>query len=444
MAEWKKVKLKEVLNQYRNTHWVEDKNYKQVTISQTGEVSYRGTKHGSQIGRKRQFIIDLKNHPNTLIFIRQGVFNGGIGICPKEVDGCLVTENMPMFDIVNINPEYLIYYLKSPQFKKEVDKLVPLGTAQKAIHERQLLEIEIFLPSPKEQEEIVKLLKSNSDNISELDIINNKNKNYIVKLKQQILLEAVQGKLVKQDPKDEPASELLKKIKAGKDKLVKEGKIRKEKPLKPISEDEIPYDLPKGWEWVRLGELVKVFAGNSFDSYDFNDQKGVKAIKITNVGVGEFIETEDYLPESFLKKYEDFKVNKGDIIISLTRPYISAGLKVCICPESYDLSLLNQRVASIKKTEKIDFNYLYLFLRTNYVLNKFKSRFGKAGLQPNLKMGDLIDLEFPLPSIDEQKRIVEKVDKLMGYCNELEKQVKDNQRNSEKLMVAVLKESFEK
>lgn len=68
MTEWKKVKLKEVLKQYRNTHRVEDKNYKQVTISQTGEVSYRGTKHGSQIGRKRQFIIDLKTHPNTLAY----------------------------------------------------------------------------------------------------------------------------------------------------------------------------------------------------------------------------------------------------------------------------------------------------------------------------------------------------------------------------------------
>ena len=70
MNELKTVKLKEVLKQYRNTHWIEDKNYKQVTISQTGEVSYRGTKHGSQIGRKRQFIIDLKNNPMdcTLIY----------------------------------------------------------------------------------------------------------------------------------------------------------------------------------------------------------------------------------------------------------------------------------------------------------------------------------------------------------------------------------------
>src|SRR3989339_1536139 len=119
-----KVKLKDVLKQYRITHWVEDKDYKQVTISQTGDVSYRGTNHGSRIGRKRQFIIDLKNHPKTLIFIRQGVYKGGIGICPKEVDGCIVTENMPMFDIVNINPDYLLSFTRSKQFIEQVDKLV--------------------------------------------------------------------------------------------------------------------------------------------------------------------------------------------------------------------------------------------------------------------------------------------------------------------------------
>src|SRR3989344_362121 len=108
-----KIKLQNVLKQYKETHWVKpDVTYKQVTISQTGKVSFRGEKKGIKIGRKRQFKINLKEHPNTLIFIRQGVYKGGIGICPPEVDGCIVTENMPMFDIVQINPKFLDYYIK--------------------------------------------------------------------------------------------------------------------------------------------------------------------------------------------------------------------------------------------------------------------------------------------------------------------------------------------
>ena len=86
--------------------------------------------------------------------------NGGIGICPQEVDGCIVTENMPMFEIVNIESEYLINYIHSSLFKKDISRLVPTGTAQKAIHERQLLELEIPLPSIENQKYAVKKIKS--------------------------------------------------------------------------------------------------------------------------------------------------------------------------------------------------------------------------------------------------------------------------------------------
>ena len=81
-------------------------------------------------------------------------------------------------------------------------------------------------------------------------------------LKKSILQYAMQGKLVAQDPNDEPASELLKRIKVEKEQLIKDGKIKKEKPLPPITADEIPYELPQGWEWVRLGDICKLSQGN--------------------------------------------------------------------------------------------------------------------------------------------------------------------------------------
>ena len=81
-------------------------------------------------------------------------------------------------------------------------------------------------------------------------------------LKKSILQYAMQGKLVAQDPNDEPASELLKRIKTEKEQLIKDGKIKKENPLPPITQDEIPYDLPQGWQWVRLGDIIKISSGN--------------------------------------------------------------------------------------------------------------------------------------------------------------------------------------
>jgi len=110
--KWRIIKLGEVLKQYRIEHFVQDKiTYKKVTISKYDRVSYRGEKTGSSIGRKRQFLIDLKKYPNTLLFVRQGVQDGGIGLAPKEVDGCIVTENMPVFSIEGINPNYLEFFI---------------------------------------------------------------------------------------------------------------------------------------------------------------------------------------------------------------------------------------------------------------------------------------------------------------------------------------------
>src|SRR5205814_84561 len=83
----------------------------------------------------------------------------------------------------------------------------------------------------------------------------------ITQLRQSILQEAVQGKLIKQNKNDEPASELLKRIKAEKEKLIKQGKLKKEKPLPPITENEIPYQLPEGWVWCRLGETIELISG---------------------------------------------------------------------------------------------------------------------------------------------------------------------------------------
>ena len=243
----------------------------------------------------------------------------------------------------------------------------------------------------------------------------------IEQLKQTVLRLAVMGKLVKQDPSDEPASELLKKIADEKAKLIKEGKIKKSKPLPEIAEDEKPFELPSGWEWEKLGNISLINSGNAFSSQDFTEEDGLhRVIKITNIGVGEFIESSDYLNIELNKKIEAFQVFQDDLLLALTRPYISTGLKICKCPQSYDKSLLNQRVSMIRPFE-IDMNeYIYLFMRSDFVLNLYKKRFSDSGLQPNLKMEDVTNLVIPLPPLIEQKYIIEKVSQLFSIIEQLQ------------------------
>jgi type I restriction enzyme S subunit len=241
------------------------------------------------------------------------------------------------------------------------------------------------------------------------------------------------GKLVPQDSNDEPASELLKKIAAEKAQLIKEGKIKKEKLLPEITDEEKPFELPSGWEFVRLQSIANVMAGNAFSSEDFSSEAGARVIKITNAGVGEFVETSDYLPFDFINTASQYLVSEGDFILALTRPYIADGLKISKCPASYNNSLLNQRVAAIKINPLMESEYFYQYFKSHFVLGVYLNRFGGSGLQPNLKMSDVTELIFAVPPKEEQHRIVAKVDELMTLCDTL----KTNLQNAQTTQLAL-------
>lgn len=160
------------------------------------------------------------------------------------------------------------------------------------------------------------------------------------------------------------------------------------------------------WKNSPLSQIATVVSGFAFSSGDFEPQNTVPCIKITNVGVGEYLPDEyEFLPEAFLKEYPRFIVNKGNILISLTRSYINAGLKVCISEETKP-SLLNQRVAMIKNC---NIRYIYYFLRSDKVLSYIKEK-SKTTNQPNLSIKDLNNLIVPIACPEEQAEIVKLLD----------------------------------
>ncbi len=270
----------------------------------------------------------------------------------------------------------------------------------------------------------------------------------IKKLRETVLQLAVQGKLTADwranNPDIEDASILLKRIQKEKDQLIKDKKIKKEKPLPQITNEEIPYELPDCWVWCRVGEVTDIIAGASFKSGDFNETGGVKCIKITNAGVRDFVETNDYLPKSFIELYPSYLIKEGDLILALTRPYIKDGLKISVCPTSYHNSLLNQRVASIRSmSEEMYHPYIFSFIQSPKVLKYYKAKFDGKSQQPNMKMGDITELAISLPPLQEQKAIVQKVNALMVLCDALEQQVQQSQEQSEQLMQSCLREVFE-
>ena len=233
-------------------------------------------------------------------------------------------------------------------------------------------------------------------------------------LKKSILQLAIQGKLVEQDPNDEPATVLFERIKAEKAALVKAGKIKKDKPLPPITDDEIPFDIPDSWTWVRLGSIMEIARGGSprpIQNYLTTDKNGLNWIKIgdTDKG-GKYINsTKEKIKPEGLKKTRF--VHKGDFLLtnsmSFGRPYI-LNIDGCI----HDGWLV---ISDVFSSYSVDF--LYYLLSSSFAYNQFCGKVSGAVVS-NLNSDKVATSIFPLPPLTEQKRIVVKIEELEPLIEE--------------------------
>jgi len=261
----------------------------------------------------------------------------------------------------------------------------------------------------------------------------------INKIRQSILYEAVQGKLVPQDPNDEPASKLLRKIKAEKEKLIKEGKIKKENPIKSVNQSETPYKIKTGWEWCRLSEISQKIHYGFTASADYN-KTDIRLLRITDIQ-NNYVNWST-VPGCEITKNEANKylLYKNDILIARTGGTIG---KTYIINDVNVNSVFASYLIRVIPSHNISASYLKIFLESPFYWKQLKDASSGTG-QPNVNATSLCSLLVSLPPLNEQERIVEKVNKLMKLCNELEYRIQESQKNADLLMQAVLQESFEK
>lgn len=197
------------------------------------------------------------------------------------------------------------------------------------------------------------------------------------------------------------------------------------------------------WETKTIQEITKVVNGYAFASKDFKPTNTVKSVKITNVGVKEFVEEADnYLPEKFKETLKDFQVKEGNIVIALTRTIISAGLKVAVVPASYDGALVNQRVAALVPNEKlVNQNFLYFYLTTSGVA-KYVLEHVNTLMQPNLSINDLKNMPVPCPPLKDQQTIVRQLDALRAETQKLEAVYQKKIDDLEELKKSILQKAF--
>lgn len=251
----------------------------------------------------------------------------------------------------------------------------------------------------------------------------------IKKLRELILELAVRGKLVPQDANDEPASELLKRIQAEKAKLIAEGKIKKDKALAPITEKEMPFNLPQRWRWVRLGEVLDMVNGRAFKPTDWI-AKGLPIVRIQNLNNSDAVF--NYCDETSV--VDRHIIDNGSFLISWSgTPGTSFGAFIW----NGGKAALNQHIFSCFQIGEPYFDK-FLAMAINARLEELIAKaHGGVGLQ-HVTKGKLEALTLILPPLAEQHRIVAKVDELMTLCDQLETQHINAAEAHEKLVSHLL------
>jgi type I restriction enzyme S subunit len=413
---WEWVRLSEIIDVRDGTHdtpkyvtngvpLVTSKNLKQ------GEIDFDNVK-----------LISLKD--SEKINLRSGVDDGDIlfamigsignpVLIKKTRDFSI--KNMALFKPLKstlFNMEYLFYFL---QLEQKSMKRKSVGGVQSFISLTFLREYLVPLPPYEEQKRIVEKIEALMPYIDQYDAayteVEALNKKFPEELKKSILQYAIQGKLVMQRKEEGTAEALYQLIQAEKQKLIKGGKIKKTKALPAITEDEIPFDIPESWKWVRLGDLSKnihygyTTSAKAVGNYKFlritdiqNDKVEWKTVPFCNVKE---------------KDVERYGLNNRDIMIARTGGTIG---KTYIVDSLEDKAVFASYLIRVIPVESIDEMFLKKFLESPFYWYQLK--IGSMGTgQPNVNATTLSKLLVPVPPLKEQRRIIEELEKILPYTD---------------------------
>ena len=375
-------------------------------------------------------------------------------------------------DKEEIDKDFLFYWLHSSYFQNFLTSIS--RSAQGGFNKNDLSRIKTYFPSIAVQRNLTSILKSIDTALIDGDKIEfNKNgKNNIEvsfielvekflsfinegeelstelthqltlvkKLRQQLLQDAVQGKLVEQSrllsgEKDEPASELLKKIKAEKQILIAEKKLKKEKELPPIKPEEIPFEIPENWVWCRLGEICNYGSSPKAEPKSLDYDTWVLDLEDIEKETSNLLCKIRFNQRNSLSTKSKFK--QGEVLYSKLRPYLD---KVIVADED---GVCTTEILPLKLYGNLNPFYIRFTLKSIDFL-KYVNSVTKGIKMPRLGTTDGQIALIPLPPLAEQNRIVQKLDELMQYFNELEASIKQSESQNEKLLQQVLREALRK
>jgi len=262
----------------------------------------------------------------------------------------------------------------------------------------------------------------------------------IREVRDAILNLAVRGRLVSQRRDEEPASDLLAKVRAQKDHLVKLGKIEMEDPLPELTLEETSEPLPPGWAWERLGNLSEFVTSGSRDWAKHYSQDGPIFVRMGNLSKGHYrlrLDAVQHVKPPGGSEGTRTRLAGGDILISITGEVGMLGL----VPEDLGEAYINQHVAMVRPMPVLKGRYLPELLRSPFAQRQFNEP--QRGIKNSFRLTDITHLVVPVPPLAEQHRILSRVDELMALCDQLEANLARSDGDRCRLLEALLHEALE-
>ena len=436
---WQKVKLGQFLKNRKGRYKPKDPAIQ--GLKRIEKIDFSGTIYLSDKVSNTDMILVKKG---DLVISGINVEKGAMNIYQGEEDVvATIHYSSYEFDEKQIDIDFLTHFLKSLEFKKALKEQVP-GGIKTEIKPKHILPLEVEIPTDvEEQRKVVKKLNENNSIIEDVSSELIHQLDLIKQLRQAFLREAMQGKLLTPVTssgveKQETGHDLLAKIKAEKAQLIAEKKLKKEKELPPITDDEIPFEIPEHWAWCRLGEIIS-YTENLDIHKKLTSDTEINYVDIASIDNKEYIIKEIKKSKvSELSTRARRVLKKGYIIYSTVRPYLK------------NIAIINQDLPNfigstgfnVFKPIVSDVNFLFYFLLTPD-LNKRYEEMMVGFNSPSITNEQFENTLFPLPPLHEQEQIVAKLEELMAFCDGLEESIKESQGYNEKLLQQVLREALQ-
>lgn len=436
MKNWKKVKLGSLLTESKIVSETPDTDKRlRVRLNMLG-VEKR-PKTNDKEGATKYYI----RKSGQFIYGKQNLHKGAFGIILEELDGFESSSDIPAFDVdESCYPEWIYYFFKKGNFYEKLEGLAR-GVGSKRIQPIQIFNFDIYLPSRDEQkkilEEISKLEIQYTNILTEIE----NQENWLSELRQSTLDKAIRGDLTEnwrsQNLNMDSAEELVNLIQTKKKKLIEDRIINNEKMASSISQDMIPFQIPKDWRWCKIIDIAEKVGSGSTPTGGQNIyvSEGIMFIRSQNVyNNGLHLSNVAFIPLSIHEKMKNTKVKSKDILLNITGASIG---RCTLIPDIFETANINQHVAIIRMVNPELRYFIHKVINSPYFQNKIMDV--QVGVsREGLSISNLKQLLVPIPPLEEQIIINTKIESIFKFCEEILVEIKNIHQELEKLFHASL------